>query len=319
MIERLISRAEIRAEGRRLTGVVMPYDTVSPSHSERFAPGSIRLGEVVHLDIGHDPLKTAAWHPGGGLELRNDRAALTMTADIPPIPAGDAALEMVRAGRATGLSVEFHALKENEQNGIRIIEQALLSGIGIVDSPSYDGARVEARRRSGQTLRAEIPVGSDVDCECVGAGCTRARLLEDAFSKMWDSAFEETTRRVTAAYLNSYAQPLASTARGTLRGSVRGTGFQGRQPTVDIDLPDSEAGRALLSAWEDSGIVVRPFIAEAEGLVVDGVKHIESGRLRAFVVSATDARQGWPAPEILATPDELVTREAMRTRRRLLA
>ena len=195
MIERLIAGTEIRAEGRRLSGIVMPYNALSPSHAERFAPGSIRLGEVVHLDLEHDPLKTAAWHPGGGLELRNGNDALTMVAEVAPIPAGDAALAMVRAGKATGLSVEFHAVKENRDNGVRVIEEAVLSGIGIVTSPSYAGARVEARKRSGRTLRARLPVGKNVDCECAGGGCTRARLIEDAFETMWSETFREGTKK----------------------------------------------------------------------------------------------------------------------------
>ena len=100
-----------------------------------------------------------------------------------------------------------------------------------------------------------------------------------------------------------------------MRGRVRGAGGY----EVDIDLPDSEWVGRLLSSWEDSGIVVRPFIADVQGPVIDGVKHVEGGRLRAFIVSSTDARTGWPDPEILATPEELVTRAAPRPRRRLLA
>ena len=81
--ERRISATEIRAEGRRLSGVVLTFGEVSPSHRERFEPGSLRLAETVHLDLGHDPLKAAAWFPGGGLELRSDHSALRMVAEVP--------------------------------------------------------------------------------------------------------------------------------------------------------------------------------------------------------------------------------------------
>ena len=83
---------EVRAEGRRLSGIVMAYGDVSPSHRERFEPGALRMAEAVHLDLQHDVMRAVAWHPGGGLELRQDGKALSMVAELPPIPAADRAL-----------------------------------------------------------------------------------------------------------------------------------------------------------------------------------------------------------------------------------
>ena len=37
------SVGEFRAEGRRLSGVVMKYGDISPFHRERFLPGSLRV------------------------------------------------------------------------------------------------------------------------------------------------------------------------------------------------------------------------------------------------------------------------------------
>ena len=51
-IERRAALGEIRVEGRKLTGVVMRYGEVSPSHKERFEPGSLRMADAVHLDLG---------------------------------------------------------------------------------------------------------------------------------------------------------------------------------------------------------------------------------------------------------------------------
>ena len=52
----------------------------------------------------------------------------------------------------TGLSVEFRALAERREGGLRVIEAAELRGIGIVRSPSYEDSRVEARRQQGRRL-----------------------------------------------------------------------------------------------------------------------------------------------------------------------
>ena len=303
--------AELRAEGRRLSGTVMRYGDVSPSHRERFEPGSLRMAESVHLDLHHDVERAVAWHPGGGLALANGRDVLTMRAELPPIPAADRALAEIKAGRVDGLSVEFRAVREREESGIRVIEDAILSGIGIVRSPSYDGARVEARKRSGRTMRARIPTDETVACECAGQDTRWARVIEPAMEKMWKDSFTEGTKAVVGAYLENYQTPIASTARGTLRGRIRGVGGY----EVDIDLPDSEAGRALLAAWEDSGLVVRPFIADQQSVIVDGVREITGGRLRALILTSSDAREGWPEPEIVATPDELASADAPRVRR----
>ena len=157
--ERRQGATELRVEGRRLSGTVMRYGEVSPSHRERFEPGSLRMAESVHLDLHHDVERAVAWHPGGGLTLDNGRAALTMTAELPPIPAADHALDEIRSGAVGGLSVEFRPLKERRDADVRVIEDAVLSGIGIVRAPSYKQSNVEARRRSGRTLRGEYPGG----------------------------------------------------------------------------------------------------------------------------------------------------------------
>ena len=102
-------------------------------------------------------------------ELRQDGKALSMVAELPPIPAADRALELVRSGATTGLSVEFRAMKERREGALRVIEAATLTGIGIVRAPSYEQSQVEARRRSGRTMRATIPADAEVECRCSAA------------------------------------------------------------------------------------------------------------------------------------------------------
>ena len=149
-MERRFSDLEFRAEGRTVAGVVMRYGEVSPTHRERFEPGAFRMADTVHLDLGHDPERAVAWQPGGGLELADDGEALRMSADLPAIPAATRALDEIARGKRSGLSVEFKAIKERREGGIRVIEEALLGGIGLVASPSYSGSRVEIR--SGRVL-----------------------------------------------------------------------------------------------------------------------------------------------------------------------
>ena len=147
MLERRFSALEFRVEGRRLTGTVLRYGEISPSHRERFEPGAFRMADTVPLNLAHDIEKAIAWMPDGGLELADGDGALELSAELPPIPAGNRALDDIRTGKANGLSVEFHAVRERREGAIRIIEEAELTGIAIVKSPSYEGSRVEARSR----------------------------------------------------------------------------------------------------------------------------------------------------------------------------
>ncbi len=314
-VERRLRGLELRAEGRRLLGVVMRYGDVSPSHKERFQPGSLRMAEAVHLDLHHDVERAVAWYPGGGLELDNGNDALAMRAELPPIPAADRALEEVREGRVNGLSVEFRAVRERRDAGIRVIEDASLTGIGIVKFPSYGDSRVEARRRSGRTLRATIPADTEVECRCSGVTCKFARITSEAMQEAFDKAFRQFEREVVAGF-GSYDMPLASASAGTLRGRVLANG----DGEVEIDIPDDGAGAAAVAAHEAAGVIVRPHIDAQDAVsVVEGETRVyQSAPIRAFMVSATDAREGWPAPSFVPTPEELARADAPRFRKSLL-
>lgn len=154
-MERITRKAELRAEGRKLSGDVMRYGDVSPTHRERFEPGSIALADCVPLNFAHDQERALGWHPDGRLELRDSEESLTLEIDLPKIPLADRVLAEVRGGKRNGLSVEFESVKERRDGAIRVIEQARLVGIGIVENPSYEQSQVEARdeNRARKLLR----------------------------------------------------------------------------------------------------------------------------------------------------------------------
>ena len=146
-LERYLTTDEVRAEGQRLSGIAIKYTDTSASHRERFEPGSLRLVDVVVLDVEHDQNRAIAWSPDGGLTLVDGPDAMRLTAELPPIKAADVALDEVRAGRVTGLSIRFRPVRERRENGVRVIEEAVLRGIAVTRAPSYTDSRVEARSR----------------------------------------------------------------------------------------------------------------------------------------------------------------------------
>ena len=304
MLERRAG-GELRAEGRRLSGVVMRYGDVSPSHRERFEPGALRMAAAVPLNLFHDPERAVAWQPGGGLRLDAGRDVLTMRADLPPIPAADRALAGIRTGDIGGLSVEFRAERERREGGLRVIEAAILTGIGIVRSPSYGASRVEARAKSGRTLRSTIPTERDLACECIaqrgpgsGGVCIPIVKLQTEVSRVMAETIQRAAESAGAdvlAVYKDYARPLGSARRGTLRTVEGEDGLD-----IEIDLPTGEAGDMAVSASEAAGLIARPLLDFDRSEYEDGPdgRTVTRPHLRAILIGATDARAGWPEARI---------------------
>ena len=86
-------------------------------------------------------------------------------------------------------------------------------------------------------------------------------LQKTPFRKCWITP-SRTSRPNSAilviAAFENYQSPLASARRGTIRRAGK--------LSVDIDIPDSAAGNAVLSAAEDSGVIARPFLSRGVGL-----------------------------------------------------
>ena len=98
------------------------------------------------------------------------------------------------------------------------------------------------------------------------------------------------------------------------RGTLRRSGRYG----VEIDLTDDDNGRAVLAAHEAAGVIVRPHLdmAASEYTKEGDTLHYSKATVRAFIVSATDAREGWPTPTI-TTAEQAPEPEERRQRRRL--
>ena len=145
--------------GRALVGTVMPYGQVADGKKgpEKFLAGA--FGDVANVDailnLQHDRKQPLARTGGGGVILVDAPEALTMTATLPETAAGNDAVALVTGGVMRGLSVEFAALRERREAGVRVIERAVLLGIGLVDRPAYPAATVEARQ-------GEAATGADV-------------------------------------------------------------------------------------------------------------------------------------------------------------
>ena len=135
---------ETRASPGRLTGVLMPYLTKARDRAEVFELGALEWPEdgvlVRRMHDRSSPIVKAVPFLDGN-DLRIDAPLLNSTVGR------DTAAEL-RNGVLSGLSVEFHATKETRRNGLRVIQKARLGGAGLVDYPSYIGAKAELRAQS---------------------------------------------------------------------------------------------------------------------------------------------------------------------------
>ena len=212
-MDRVFTGLEVRAEGRTVAGAVMRWGEISPSHRERFLPGSLQLSGDVWLDIDHDPRAIVAYQ-GGGLTFTETEGALELRAEVPRTVPGEEALNGVRDGSRAGLSVEFKSLKEHReaQTGIRVIESARLAGVGLVARPSYVGSQVELRQRTGPAVTGQVALGRRIACQCRD-GCDAVEIMPAAF----DAALAEVAdgaREIPVFFSGNFDTPLARVGNG---------------------------------------------------------------------------------------------------------
>ena len=92
------------------------------------------------------PGRTLARTGGAGLELSDTAERLAFAATLPETRAADDVLTLVRTGVMRGASIEMRVTGQRFEGGVRVIERAQLSAIGVVDTPAYPASEIEARR-----------------------------------------------------------------------------------------------------------------------------------------------------------------------------
>ena len=296
---------EFRVQGRTLSGVALRYGDIAPDFRERFEPGAFGPVDRVAINLQHDRALVVA----PDAILADSPRELRVRADLPE---GSGALALVRRGALNGFSVEFTSLAERQEGGLRVIERAKLSGLALVDRGAYPQSTAEVRARSGRTLRQRIPADVALRRECASPECKWAQIIGPAMQEAFDVAFQHAAEIL--AVRTGYAGPLASKSAGSVRGYM-GDG----EAIVEIDLPIGPDGDAVMRAIEDTGAVIaRPYLdrdrseyeAEQRAAVPEGERVAVYRKIvvRSFVVGATDAREGWPPPELVPTPEKHMRR-----------
>ena len=235
---------ELRARARRLTGSVIVYGDeaeIPGIGRERFSAFAfdryLRHGRGTRLNVMHEPDLIVASTRRGDLTLHDGPGELRMVAELPAGDVYDSVLALVGDDLTRGLSVEFVALEERRTNGTRVVTQAALPGLAIVDEPAFPASGVELRRR-GRGLSGEFRYNTP---KVVSDRRTRRKVrvrsgafswqLEE-FNRLQDElntsiaeaieggaadAVRDQAREIQLLAGRSYDAPLASLLMGTLK------------------------------------------------------------------------------------------------------
>ena len=221
---------ELRADGRTLVGPAMRYGDVSPTHRERWLPGSARVSPDLAPTLGHRTGRVLAY--GSDVEVRDGRDALVVRARLPRTEVADIALDGVKSGRFRGWSVEFKARRQSrDAAGVRVIESADVPGLALVDEPSFPGSTVEARQRARPRITSKVLTGLAIDCKCADGDASVVEFLETAFREVEDLEVTAISRGAESV--------VSSTANDSLKLSAARDGSL----RVDLRPLDTEAGR----------------------------------------------------------------------------
>ena len=143
-----------------LAGVAMPYGTVAMLPGglrERFEPGAFGA-DVERADVlanwQHHREAPLGRTDGGGLTLTDGPEALRVELVLPATVAGRDVAELAGRRVLRGFSVEFRALADRFEGGVRVVQRAILTGLAVVDRPAYGDALASLRARA---LDAAMP------------------------------------------------------------------------------------------------------------------------------------------------------------------
>ena len=146
--------AELRAEGRTVSGRLVTYGEVAPRFGECIeagAFGDLRSVDVV-LNRQHERSRALA-RTGGGLTLADSAQALDVSARLPSTIEADDVLTLIREGVLRGLSAEYVVTARRQEGDVEVVTGARLVGLAVVDRPAYPSSSIsEVRAEKVDTL-----------------------------------------------------------------------------------------------------------------------------------------------------------------------
>ena len=142
---------EFRADGSALSGLAVPFGQLGTIVKagrllrERVRPGALSWADVV-LSRGHDPATAMARTPDS-LVVAETAEGIVFRAEPPDTTLFEDTRRLIKAGVLRGVSIEFRAIEEAAEAGVRVITKGELLGISIVSRAAYPQTMVQARSK----------------------------------------------------------------------------------------------------------------------------------------------------------------------------
>jgi len=152
-IERRAAVLEIRAAGRRLTGVAAPFGVearignVTEVISAGAFAATISDGHDVLALSDHDAGKLLGRTRSGSLRLSESERGLQFEIDLPNTTLGNDVLELAATGELGGVSIGFRAKDEHWTGQRRELRSVELAEISIISGFSAYPTEVSVRNR----------------------------------------------------------------------------------------------------------------------------------------------------------------------------
>ena len=275
---------EVRASGGMLTGEALPYGERARDRAEMFLAGSFVSGmDTAALNLQHDREHLIAEQPDS-LTFTDTPRSLSLRAHLRP---DGAEARLVARGALRGLSVEFVALDETDDRGMRVITRAHLAGVALVDAGSYR-TDVELRAKMRKAwFTASVPTRSEMSCRCQGPECDRVKFEPGSFD-----LGEGDTLAVGGG---GFSNVLGSLKRGTLIAEENRKGLQ-------IGLTDDSTitAKRIISDSAVADMYARPILdlENSEYTDSDGLRTFTRANVRAILIKPTDTIEGHQAAAV---------------------
>ena len=135
---------ESRTSPGRIVGTLIEQGRVAGDRPEVFVAGAIKWP--------HNGMRLLREHHGAQI-MRfapvEDGATLRIDAQLPDTALGRKAAAEIRSGERADLSIEFHAMEEEQVSGVREVRSAIVDAVALAPTGSgvYEQARAEVRSK----------------------------------------------------------------------------------------------------------------------------------------------------------------------------
>lgn len=160
--ERVCFAAQPTVDGRRISGLALPWGVPASDRPIQFAPQSLTwepggpVLRLMHDGAAEQPLA----RDGGTMTITDSPEGLVMSAELPATTRADDALELIRTGIITSLSAEVAITARSSTTSPPTVTAAVLVALALVPTGSFDDALLFEKRTADRRRRRRMLIAA---------------------------------------------------------------------------------------------------------------------------------------------------------------